>query len=212
MNWEFNHWGNNKFTTCICSDCAIGTLFFYMDVKEHWINTKPKDVTNNLQKSFQMFRGEFEWLCTVGSNHSVFQLSAGPNIYSTLRGPNVAFANSQTCPNYCTKANNCICLPLKHTFIRKGEEIIPSISREMDFISVLCLWIRPLSKKAGHITVISLTLFVNAQHYRLQLLRFPICLPLGTWFSCLIFNEINHLKCKKKRKDNGEHVSCHFGK
>lgn len=72
--------------------------------------------------------------------------SPGPNMGKTLWG--TAMANKNTLTNihthnhYTTATNNSICLPPDITPLfaaLKEERLFPRFSREMDFISVVCL-------------------------------------------------------------------------
>lgn len=76
--------------------------------------------------------------------------------------------------------NNFICLPPRHSLHRrniKGKRLFPLFPGKW-ILYQLCVCKSDLRfPESRGITLISFTVFVKAQQYRLQLLRFPTCLP-----------------------------------
>lgn len=111
------------------------------------------------------------------------QESPGPNICKTLWGPTIALRNalSNTHTTITQQpTNNSICLPpdtASFAAALKGRDYFLYFQGNGFYISCVFVNQTSISKKAGGITLISLTVFVKAQQYRLQLLRFPTCLP-----------------------------------
>lgn len=114
--------------------------------------------------------------------------SPGQNICETPLGHTSAstdaFSNTHTTITQ-QPANNSICLsPDTASFVAalKGRDYFLYFQGNGFYISCVFVNQTSISKKAGGITLISLTVFVKAQQYRLQLLRFPTCLPWESGF------------------------------
>lgn len=105
--------------------------------------------------------------------------SPGKNIGKTLRGTTITLSNTHTTITQ-QPTNSSICLPPEtapFVVALKARDYFLYFQGNGFYISCVFVNQTSISKKAGGITLISLTVFVKAQQYRLQLLRFPTWLP-----------------------------------
>lgn len=153
------------------------------------VNTDPKDLTNGY-KGVVICAALIDtvFVCMSGC---VYQPccgflpweSPGPNICKTLWGPTIAptgtLTNTHTTITH-EPTNNSICLPpdtASFVAALKRRDYFLYFQGNGFYISCVFVNQTSISKKAGGITLISLTVFVKAQQYRLHLLRFPTFLP-----------------------------------
>lgn len=137
----------------------------------------------------------------------------------TLWGSTIASANTLTNTHATITpqpTNNSICLPpdtASFVAALKGRDYFLYFQGNGFYISCVFVNQTSISKKAGGITLISLTVFVKAQQYRLQLLRFPTCLPWEHAFTVVYLQWNKSIKVQRQNRETWtRHVSWHFWK